>query len=45
VRTRLSAHEYPREIEFIEALPVTTTGKVRRADLRQLERRRRGQET
>jgi len=44
VRTRLSAHEYPREIEFIEAIPVTTTGKVRRADLRQLERRRRGLE-
>jgi len=41
VRTRLSAHEYPREIEFIEALPVTTTGKVKRADLRQLERQRR----
>jgi len=45
VRTRLSAHEYPREIEFIEALPVTTTGKVKRADLRQLERQRRGRET
>jgi acetyl-CoA synthetase len=44
-RTRLSAHEYPREIEFIEALPVTTTGKVKRADLRQLERTRRGTET
>src|SRR2546422_11617276 len=41
VRKRLSAHEYPREIEFIEALPVTTTGKVKRADLRQLERQRR----
>jgi acetyl-CoA synthetase len=45
VRTRLSAHEYPREIEFIETLPVTTTGKVKRADLRQLERTRRGVET
>src|SRR3989442_299207 len=45
VRTRLSAHEYPREIEFIEALPVTTTGKVKRADLRLLERQRRGRET
>jgi len=45
VRTRLSAHEYPREIEFIEAIPVTTTGKVRRADLRQLERRRHGLES
>jgi acetyl-CoA synthetase len=44
VRTRLSAHEYPREIEFIDALPVTTTGKVKRADLRVLERRRRGWE-
>src|SRR5262249_15575731 len=40
VRTRLSAHEYPREIEFIPELPMTTTGKVRRRDLRQLERQR-----
>ncbi|MFT5740949.1 MAG: acetyl-CoA synthetase, partial [Gammaproteobacteria bacterium] len=35
VRQRLSAHEYPREIEFIDELPMTTTGKVRRIDLRQ----------
>jgi len=41
VRTRLSAHEYPRDIEFIEALPATTTGKVKRGDLRALERARR----
>jgi len=34
VRTRLSAHEYPREVEFIDELPMTTTGKVRRIDLR-----------
>ncbi len=40
VRTRLSAHEYPREIEFLQTLPVTTTGKVRRRDLRDLERQR-----
>ncbi len=40
VRTRLSAHEYPREIEFVDALPTTTTGKVKRAELRQLERER-----
>src|SRR3989475_3254357 len=33
VRTRLSAHEYPREIEFIEALPVTTTDNVGSTDL------------
>jgi acetyl-CoA synthetase len=37
VRKRLSAHEYPREIEFVEALPMTTTGKVRRMDLRRQE--------
>ena len=35
IRERLSAHEYPREIEFIDELPMTTTGKVRRMDLRQ----------
>lgn len=40
VRQRLSAHEYPREIEFIDALPTTTTGKVKRGDLRQRERER-----
>ena len=34
VRERLSAHEYPREVEFIDELPMTTTGKVRRIDLR-----------
>ncbi len=40
VRTRLSAHEYPREIEFVEALPTTTTGKIMRGELRLLERER-----
>ncbi len=34
VRTRLSAHEYPREIAFRERLPLTTTGKVIRRVLR-----------
>jgi acetyl-CoA synthetase len=37
VRTRLAAFEYPREIEFIDALPMTTTGKVRRIELRRRE--------
>jgi len=37
VRERLSAHEYPREIEFIDELPMTTTGKVRRVELRARE--------
>ncbi|MTH99286.1 AMP-dependent synthetase [Roseibium sp. RKSG952] len=34
VKTRLAAHEYPREISFVDALPMTTTGKVIRKDLR-----------
>ncbi|NCF37537.1 MAG: AMP-binding protein [Gammaproteobacteria bacterium] len=39
VRRRLSAHEYPREVEFIDNLPMTTTGKVRRIDLRAREQK------
>jgi acetyl-CoA synthetase len=35
VKTRLSAHEYPREIAFIDAMPMTTTGKVIRRALRE----------
>jgi acetyl-CoA synthetase len=40
VKRRLAAHEYPREIEFVDALPMTTTGKIRRIELRELERKR-----
>jgi len=40
VRTRLSAYAYPREIEFIQELPMTTTGKVRRHEVGELERQR-----
>ena len=35
VKTRLSAHEYPREVAFIDEMPTTTTGKVIRRLLRQ----------
>jgi acetyl-CoA synthetase len=35
VKTRLSAHEYPREIAFIPEMPLTTTGKVIRRLLRE----------
>jgi acetyl-CoA synthetase len=35
VRTRLSLHAYPREIEFVSALPKTPSGKVQRFLLRQ----------
>ena len=34
VKGRLAPYEYPKEIEFIEALPMTTTGKVQRRLLR-----------
>ena len=37
VRTRLAAHEYPREIEFVDQLPTTATGKIMRRLLRQRE--------
>jgi len=35
VKMRLSMHEYPREVEFVDALPLTTTGKVIRRLLRE----------
>ena len=34
VKTRLAAHEYPREVEFVSELPLTTTGKIMRRELR-----------
>jgi len=41
VRGRLAPYEYPREIEFIDSLPMTTTGKVQRRLLRPARRRER----
>jgi len=38
VRRYLAPYEYPKEIEFIDALPMTTTGKVQRRILRDRER-------
>ena len=40
VRGKLAPYEYPKEIEFIAALPMTTTGKVQRRVLRLLEEER-----
>ncbi|WP_028063199.1 acyl-CoA synthetase [Solirubrobacter soli] len=37
VRSRLSAYAYPRKIEFVDDLPKTLTGKIRRIELRQRE--------
>ncbi len=35
VKTRLAAHEYPRAIAFLDSLPMTTTGKIIRRELRE----------
>ena len=37
VRSRLSAHEYPRQISYVESLPQTATGKIIRRALRDAE--------
>ena len=39
VRERLSAHEYPREVAFVDEMPLTTTGKVIRRHFREAARR------
>jgi acetyl-CoA synthetase len=38
VRERLAAYEYPRAVEFVEELPMTVTGKIRRGELRRIDR-------
>ncbi len=37
VRDKLAPYEYPKEFEFVESLPMTTTGKVQRKILRDRE--------
>ena len=37
VREHLSAHEYPRVIRFIDEMPLTVTGKIRRVALREMD--------
>ena len=34
VKTNLAAYKYPREIEFVDEFPLTSSGKIRRAELR-----------
>jgi acetyl-CoA synthetase len=43
VRDRHSAYAYPREIEFVDDLPKTLTGKIRRVELREAEREKKAQ--
>ncbi|MGD9218459.1 MAG: AMP-binding protein, partial [Desulfobacterales bacterium] len=44
VKVRLAAHEYPREIEFVDELPMTATGKIMRKDLKALEIKRKSKD-
>ncbi|MGO9315097.1 MAG: AMP-binding enzyme, partial [Syntrophobacteraceae bacterium] len=37
VKEHLSAHEYPREVEFVDQLPKTPSGKIQRFLLKQRE--------
>jgi len=36
VKVRLAAHEYPRQVRYLDSLPMTTTGKIIRRELRNL---------
>lgn len=40
VRARLAPYQMPREIEFVDSLPMTSTGKIRRHVLRSREQQR-----
>jgi acetyl-CoA synthetase len=44
VRERHSAYAYPRELEFVDDLPKTLTGKIRRVELREAERQRKSEQ-
>ncbi len=39
VKTRLAAHQYPRQVEFVADLPRTVTGKIQQHLLRAREAR------
>ena len=40
VKAQIAPYKYPREVEFVESLPRTETGKVQRFKLRQMEKER-----
>ncbi|MEM2169751.1 MAG: acyl-CoA synthetase [Candidatus Bathyarchaeia archaeon] len=40
VKDRLAKYAYPREIEFIDSIPKTVTGKIKRYELRERETRK-----
>ena len=40
VKNTIAPYKYPRKLEFVNALPKTTSGKIKRKELRELERQR-----
>ena len=42
VKTRLAAYKYPREVEYVDSFELTSSGKINRKILRQLEIERKG---
>ena len=42
VKSRLAAYKYPREIEYVDDMETTTSGKLNRKLLRELEKQRKG---
>jgi acyl-coenzyme A synthetase/AMP-(fatty) acid ligase len=42
VKRSIAPYKYPRRIEFVTALPKTASGKIKRRELRALERARTG---
>ena len=42
VKEHLSMHEYPKEIEFVEDLPETPDGKLKRKALKKIEYEKKG---
>ena len=42
VKSRLAAYKYPREIEYVDNMETTTSGKLNRKRLRELEEKRKG---
>ena len=43
VKRSCGRHQYPREVEFVDALPKTQTGKIQRFLLRQAARNSKAQ--
>src|SRR6266496_2902770 len=43
VKKVTAPYKYPREIEFVESLPKTISGKIRRVELREMEQKKRDQ--